>query len=69
MDVVEIHEDCTGCVFARPHICDDGEDLVMKCQRFPPVLMFDGEGVVQTLPDATDWCGEYLSDPQGLHPM
>lgn len=58
---------CSSCYYAVMQIidevCDDGEvgDPVMRCFRYPPVLLFDTEvGEVLSLrPDADEWCGEY----------
>ena len=50
---------CDGCVYAHPIITDDTNQPALKCHRYPPRLfVWDGQ-LTQSLPDATDWCGEW----------
>lgn len=53
-------DSCDTCRFARPTISDNpNEGPILKCHRHPPIIInLDGD-VVQTNPDAGDWCGEY----------
>ena len=54
---------CDTCAFGVPCMLDEGE-VVLKCHRFPPVIVvLDGE-VTQVLPqvDELDWCGEWLEE-------
>jgi hypothetical protein len=53
-----IDGDCDGCMFAFPTVTDD-EDVILKCRRFPPVLLVADNQPVQMFPDAVNRCGEY----------
>lgn len=53
---------CSTCVFAQPVISDvPDQGPIMKCHRYPPLVVFNGDGLVQVWPDADEWCGEYAS--------
>lgn len=52
--------DCTNCRFSRPSISDIPEEsLILKCHRYPPTLLVDGDGLLQSFPSADEWCGEW----------
>lgn len=52
-----------SCRFSEPSLVD-GDEPVLKCHRYPPVLLvFEGEptqAVVQVTED--DWCGEWQAE-------
>ena len=35
------------------------DGLILKCVRYPPVLLVINEEAIQTRPDAVGWCGEF----------
>lgn len=58
--MVDVNMDCTNCRFSRPHISDHEEEgPILKCHRYPPVVMATEEEIIQTFPSADEWCGEW----------
>ena len=57
-----MNEECSVCIFSRVAVSSvEEEGPLLKCHRYPPVvIVFDGD-VTQTLPDAEEWCGEWRS--------
>jgi hypothetical protein len=55
------HGTCDGCTYAALSVSDREEEfVVLKCRRYPPVLMLDSnDEILQSFPDATDRCGEF----------
>lgn len=53
---------CMNCRFSRPALSDEDNELMLKCHRYPPVLLVLDGDVIQAYPDAAEWCGEWRAD-------
>jgi hypothetical protein len=51
---------CSRCLYWQP-----GTEAFGQCRRRPPVVDFTDEGPMSAWPGtaATDWCGEFFTDP------
>ena len=57
-----MNPDCQVCVHSRPVISDvAAEGPLLKCYRYPPVLVVINGEPVQLHPDADESCGEWAS--------
>jgi hypothetical protein len=51
--------DCSTCQHSRPTLTDPPEEPILKCHRYPPVLLVLNGELLQSWPDAVEPCGEY----------
>lgn len=56
-------KECSDCIHSRVTVSDvEEEGPILKCHRFPPVMMVINSQVVQGYPDADQYCGEWKTN-------